>query len=47
MANTQKPEVTKAQVEQATSLWHNFTHWSKISIIAIIICLALMALLLL
>ena len=47
MANTKKPEVTKAQIDQATSLWHSFTRWSKWGVIAIIISLALMALFLL
>jgi len=46
MANAQKPEVTKEQVEHAQNLWHNFTKSTKWSVIAVIICLALMALLL-
>jgi len=36
MANTKKPEVTKAQIDRASSLWDNFTHWSKWCVIAII-----------
>lgn len=43
MGQTQKPEVTKAEIEGAQTLWNNFTELLKWSVIAIIIVLALMA----
>ena len=43
MANAKKPEVTKEELEHAQSLWIDFTAWMKWSVIAVIICLALMA----
>ena len=44
MANTQKPEVTQEEIDKAKGLWIQFTKMSKWTIIAIIACLALMAL---
>lgn len=44
MANAQKPEVAKEELEKAHSLWLGFTSWMKWGIISTVIILALMAL---
>ena len=43
MGQAQKPEVTKAEINSAQTLWVNFTELLKWSVVAIIIVLALMA----
>lgn len=47
MGTNQKPEVTEEELKAAQSMWHNFTEYSKYSIIAICISLALLGLALL
>ena len=44
MANAQKPEVTQEEIDKARNLWIQFTTMSKWTIIAIVACLAVMAL---
>jgi len=43
MANAKKPEVTKEEIEHATTLWKNFTVWTKWGVISVVAILALMA----
>lgn len=43
MANAKKPEVTKQEIEQARSLWDNFTVWMKWGVVSIVALLGLMA----
>ena len=43
MGTAQKPNVTKEEIEQAQTLWVNFTELMKWGVIAVIIVLALMA----
>ncbi len=44
MANTQKPKVTKKEIEHAHSLWANFTVWMKWGVISAVVVLGIMAL---
>jgi len=44
MGSNSKPVVAKEAVQSAENLWQRFTHWTKISVIAVIIVMALMAL---
>ena len=43
MANAQKPEATKEAIENANNLWTRFTVSMKWGVIAVVLCLALMA----
>lgn len=43
MANAEKVEVSKEDIENAEALWAGFTNLMKYSIIAIVVVLALMA----
>lgn len=43
MAETKKPNVTKAEIENSQALWTSFTEFMKWGVIAVIVVLALMA----
>ncbi len=47
MANAKKVEVTKEEIEDATSVWVGFTKLTMVSVVAIIAILVLMAIFLL
>lgn len=47
MATAKKPQVTKEAIENANNLWSSFMKWTTWGVLAIIGCLALMALFLL
>ncbi len=47
MGNSNKPDVTKEELEAAKTMWNGFTEWSKYAIIAICASLAFLGFILL
>lgn len=43
MANAQKPEVTKEEIQHARTLWAGFADLMKWGVVSVIVTLALMA----
>ena len=43
MANSVNNQAEPAEVERAQQFWHQFTEWTKVGTIAVLVLLALMA----